>query len=233
MVVITGAIRRAKLQKIVTTNIPSPNIFAGHMPFLSPNSVGALKEKVSLHRLAHLTLTWGSVLTTKGSWLLRRGLPSSPMTPVPQIIIPDNNEQKWITLKFHWYCYKIVHNWQEWIWTKKIVSAILRIQSVLEMSENVSVKRLIYSAISFCILMLLVLCYAVGCDCHGDSLVSLFCHIFHRERKCTRYSDDYHPIPKPWLCHTGSDIIIIIRQFIPHKFAKAANAHLVQTRYQV
>jgi len=37
MVVTTGAIRRAKLQKIVTTNIPSPNILAGPMPFLPPN----------------------------------------------------------------------------------------------------------------------------------------------------------------------------------------------------
>ena len=83
--------RRAKLQSVLTTNIPTPSFLLAGLPSCRPaNSVKAPKEKVP-HSAELLTPNspggfFNFLLTTKGSWLSWGGLPSfssRSLLPVP------------------------------------------------------------------------------------------------------------------------------------------------------
>jgi len=48
VVVTAGAIGRAKLRQIIATSKPTPSLFTGRMPFLSPNQqCQSLKGKIT------------------------------------------------------------------------------------------------------------------------------------------------------------------------------------------
>jgi len=62
VVVITGAISRAKLQSHYHHQQTNTHLFAGRMPFLSPNQQcqSTEGENIVSHGLAYLKLTWRS-----------------------------------------------------------------------------------------------------------------------------------------------------------------------------
>jgi len=89
----TVAIRHEKSQTNHYQQQTNIQLFTSRMPFLSPNSVKALKKKVS-HSMDLLTpsstgrfqLCLYLSLATKGFWLPREGVAKpqvSPLTPVP------------------------------------------------------------------------------------------------------------------------------------------------------
>jgi len=90
VVVTAGARRRAKLQSDCHHQQTNTQFFStNQMPFLSPSQQCQRAEGKTfmLYRSAHLKLSWGLSLTTRGSWLPwgRAITPLiSPLTPVLQ-----------------------------------------------------------------------------------------------------------------------------------------------------
>ena len=87
----TGAVSRAKLQSDHHHQQTNIQFFTGQMPFLSPNSVKALKGKISHSKELFTPSKSGGLptlsLTTNSSWLPWRTVAMpliSPLMPVPQ-----------------------------------------------------------------------------------------------------------------------------------------------------
>jgi len=73
VVVTAGAIGRAKLHQIITTNKLTPGFFYRRdaLPVAKPTVSKHWRENMTLHGLAYPKLTWGlptSSLTTNSSW---------------------------------------------------------------------------------------------------------------------------------------------------------------------